>query len=263
TMALAGEKRAIDIFKAYDAGAGIDPYCWFGGFLYGKAINKKDNPKERQISKSAFLGCGFGAGPTGLQRYSNSQSIKLSLEEAEKAVKVYRSSFKGVPNLWYMLERILSVMYIGGKHFFPETKPIFQTGYDPILEVPSITLLGGLRVKYPGLRQIENLRHADTGRVTWAYGVNGNEIILWGGLVLENLVQATARYILQEMLLKINPHIRIVMQTHDELVGLVKEEKAEIAVKIMKKIMTTPLKWWPELPLNTEVSIAKRYGDAK
>ena len=68
---------------------------------------------------------------------------------------------------------------------------------------------------------------------------------------------------MMEQLLKINKHISIVMSTHDELVGVVKKEKAVVAEKIIHTMMTTPLDWWPELPLAAEVHSGERYGDIK
>jgi len=47
---------------------------------------------------------------------------------------------------------------------------------------------------------------------------------------------------------------------HDEIVIEVEDDKAEQAIQDMTRIMTTPVAWAKGLPLDIELTTAKRYG---
>ena len=47
---------------------------------------------ERQVAKSAVLGCGFGLGPEGFRSYCDASDIILSEEESKRVIQVYRAA---------------------------------------------------------------------------------------------------------------------------------------------------------------------------
>ncbi len=53
----AGDRRALDVFRAYDAGKGPDPYCAMASKIFGYTVEKKTHPQQRQVGKGAVLGC--------------------------------------------------------------------------------------------------------------------------------------------------------------------------------------------------------------
>jgi len=55
----------------------------------------------------------------------------------------------------------------------------------------------------------------------------------------------------------------VVLQVHDELVFTAPIEEAEEAVAYAVKVMSTPPKWAPELPVACEAGVGPTYGDAK
>jgi DNA polymerase len=250
TLALAGETEALNKLEN-----GEDIYSWFASLMYNVPVNKKNYPLERQVGKSAVLGLGYGMGAQRFKDYCQQQDIILTLEQAKEAVDLYRSVFPGVPRLWKQGEDALKYIMAGKKGFkWPVQKGLWETSSDPLTGAAAIKLNNGLYIRYP------HLKYEDS---QWTYQGDGTTYKIWGGLVFENCVQATAGIIMMEQLLKINKHISIVMSTHDELVGVVKKEKAVVAEKIIHTMMTTPLDWWPELPLAAEVHSGERYGDIK
>lgn len=272
-MGLAGETTALDVFRAYDADPknNVDPYCWFGGtHLYKRVITKADK-NERQISKSGFLGCGYGAGEGGLYVYAKGLGVNITREQAGEAVKAYRAAFPGVVRLWRIADRAIAKAHSGEEYVWPAMKPLFTTCREPVLGVPAIKMPGGLHIKFPNLRRArednvdektkEKLSRFE-GHITgqWVFDSGRGTYLLWGGTTIENVVQSLARNVVLEMLLKIDKIMPAVMVTHDEIICLVKQEKAEVGAKIMRKIMSTPPEWWADLPMGCGVGYDKSYG---
>ena len=248
TLALAGEKVGLDKLRY-----GQDLYSWFGEIMYGYEVWKGMN--ERQIAKSAVLGCGFGMGKHRFYDYCIAMGIQLTQEEAEKAVALYRATFPGVVRLWRMAERALHAALDGSvEAAWPPGCEHLVACREPLFDTPAIRLPNGLHIKYPGLE-------FDAENRQWSYESDGKRIKIFGGLVVENCVQALARNINMGKLIEINKYMPVVMTTHDDNTAIVKEDKAEIGRKIIAKIMSSPVEWWPDLPLGVEVNVGKRYGE--
>ncbi len=83
----------------------------------------------------------------------------------------------------------------------------------------------------------------------------------------ENICQALARHILADQWLLLDdwlrceaPQWRVVLQVHDELVLCGPEPGAERVADALRRVMATPPRWWPELPLAAKVGISTRFG---
>src|SRR5690606_9610478 len=77
----------------------------------------------------------------------------------------------------------------------------------------------------------------------------GRRTKLYGGLLTENVVQALARCIIAEQMLKISRKYRVVTMTHDEVVAIAPNRKADRCLADMLQIMATPPDWAEGLPL--------------
>jgi len=260
-----------------------DIYGWFGGFLYGMPITKKDNPFERQVSKSGVLGLGFAMGAPRLVIYAHSQDIHgMDIELAQRVKEMYRSMFTGVVQSWKAAENMLSAMANGWDYSFPSVDmPLVYASTD-YFGAPAITLPGGLQIKYPGL--------ARDGR-EWYYMDGNTESKLFGGKVLENIVQATAGRIFREIILEVNDPgvLDIWTNSHDEAPALIdetddirnylelraynasvpKEQRVNNPLPsppVIQKViaaMTKEIPYMPGLPLGMEYDFGYRYGDCK
>lgn len=254
---------------------GGDIYGWFGSRIYGMTINKYDTPLERQISKSAVLGLGFGMGPGRFIDYCKQNNIYgVTPEFAEHTVKLYRNTFTGVKKFWMQCTKAINAMLDGqvGIALPFEGIELVSTQLDPIFKQPAILLPSGLYVKYPGLS-----KNAE-GEVSYTDGTKS--VKLFGGKVTENIVQAVAGWIMRMQSNEVNRVYPVVMSTHDEIPSLIPEqdddlkewndekEKMEVIqegayTKFVKEIMTRPIPQLPGLPLGVEVGTAVRYGHAK
>jgi DNA polymerase len=83
---------------------------------------------------------------------------------------------------------------------------------------------------------------------------------LYGALVVENIVQATARDVFAEALLRLDEAgVDVRLHVHDEAVALCRVDEAAEVAQVMERCMTTPPEWMPDLPLGCEVQITEVY----
>lgn len=272
TLGLAGEEATLQRLAA-----GENLYCWFGSQLLQKEITKADEA-EYHLSKETVLGSGFGMGGSHHYTYCRGKGIRsITPELSDKAIDLYRTLLPGVPKLWRMLDKTLLLMERGQEFTFPQRKPLFSTGKEPLLGSPGIKLPGGLWLKYHNLRIMteDNVdlktweRYGGSNYAQWVFDSNRKTYTIWGGTILAHLAQALERKTITEMLVRCSKFFkenslgRLVMISHDEIIAVVPDSKVEIAKAIMKKIMTTSPTWWPELPLDSELGTGKNYAEAK
>jgi DNA polymerase len=254
---------------------GGDIYGWFGTRIYSKPINKKDTPAERQISKSAVLGLGFGMGPGRFIDYCKQSNIYgVTPEFAEFIVQLYRGTFTGVRAFWKQCNKAVNGMMQGvvDTPLPMQGVSLVRTCLDPLFQQPAIMLPNGLCIKYPGLS-----KNGD-GEITY---LDGKKLVkLFGGKVTENIVQAVAALVMREQKIEVHKYYPVQMTTHDELGSLVPEEDDDIKewnedkgkmeviqtgpyTDLVTRVMTRPISYLPGLPLGIESATAVRYGDAK
>ena len=86
---------------------------------------------------------------------------------------------------------------------------------------------------------------------------------IYGAKVTENAVQALARIVVAEQMLKIrDAGYHVAFQVHDENVCVVPDAQAAQAEKDIVAIMSTAPDWAPDLPVACEAGVADCYGDA-
>lgn len=85
------------------------PYDEYFELVQGKRKIKKVFARERQIAKSAVLGCGFGLGAPKFVEYCDNSDLIITLEESETTIKAYRSAHVEIADrnigIWSRLER--------------------------------------------------------------------------------------------------------------------------------------------------------------
>lgn len=264
------EARALQVMAE-----GGDIYGWFGTRIYNKPINKKDTPQERQISKSAVLGLGFGMGAGRFIDYCKASGITgITPEFAEFIVTLYRQTFRGVAKFWKQCNRAIDNMLAGVVDFpLPaDGIAVVETALDPIFHQPAIRLPNGLYIKYPGLTK------NGEGEVSY---LDGSKFVkLFGGKVTENIVQALAALAMRRQKAELKKYYPVVMTTHDELVAIIPNEhadpekwddekqkwvKAEDGIFSLKArdIMTQPIDFLPGLPVDIESGTGWNYGAIK
>jgi DNA polymerase len=245
---LAGQN---DVVKWYEEGR--DVYSEFATKVYNKPITKA-NKTERAVGKTCILGLGYGTGWSKLQQTLKiSAGVTMDDQECQRLVKVYREVNNKVIDLWKACDDALQDMaaWKTGK------EPYYLDSRKALLVTPSgIRLPNGLYIQYPGLTW-----DVSEAKSKFVYKSRRGMISIWGGSVVENVVQALARIIIGEQMLEINKKYRPVLTVHDAVVCVVPETEVDEALSFIMSTMSMPPSWATGLPVACEAHHGASYGD--
>ena len=245
---LAGQNDVMQWYKE-----GRDVYSEFASKVYNKPV-ADITKQERAVGKTCILGLGYGTGATKLQLTLKLMAgVDIDEEESKRLVAVYRELNDKVIELWRDCENALHDIAS-----WPEIKQPYYIGHHQCLLVTpdGIKLPNGLYIKYPKLKL-----DASESRTKFMYKSRRGEISIWGGSVVENVVQALARIIVGEQMLEVNKKYRPVLTVHDAVVCVVPEQEVESAQEYIMNVMSTPPNWATGLPVTCEADYGDSYGD--
>jgi len=266
---LAGAETLVEGFRSgkdfystlYGTTFSVDADELFAGYEAGEkwAIDM------RNVGKGMGLGLGYGMGFNKFQGFAKVMAKReFTLEESKAIVGQYRRGNPEITRFWQNCDQVLFPMSspapMEPEHFNGVTavnQPF------PIIKMPS-----GNFLKYPNLRALFE-SNSDTAPDGYEFGINGSYSKIYGGLMVENIVQALSRDILGDMIYKLesaglmNDDEGIVNLVHDEIVLCVREDRAEMVGNHLKKIMSTPPTWFQQVPLGCSLDIADNYAEAK
>ena len=246
---LAGQDDIVQLYKDER-----DVYCEFASTVYNRTITKADSV-ERFVGKTCTLGLGYGTGWSKLQHTLKTQPPGADLpdEDCQNLVKVYRRINDKVIKLWADCDRALADM----ANWDETMEPYYLGNHDCLLVTKEgIKLPNELYIHYPELK-----KEKIDGKDKFMYKSRKGYISLWGGSVVENVVQALARIVVGEQMIKINEHYKPVLTVHDAIVCVVKKDDIDNAMKIITGIMSTPPSWGLDLPIACEAKFGQSYGD--
>jgi len=246
---VAGQEDVVEWYRE-----GRDVYSEFASKVYGKTITKAD-ATERFVGKTCTLGLGYGTGWSKLQHTlkTSPPGANLPDHECQRLVKIYRQVNDRVIKLWEECDRALKDLVA-----WPENKQPYYLGTKKCLLVTpkGIQLPNGLYITYP---QLEHKR--EEGKNKFVYKSRKGYVSIWGGSVVENVIQALARIIVGEQMIKIKEHYKPVLTVHDAIVCIAKKDDTDNAMKIITDIMSTPPSWGQDLPIACEAKYGESYGD--
>lgn len=254
-MMLSGCKSGIEDFKH-----GRDIYLSLAQEIYRRPLTKK-NKEERQLGKVGVLGCGFQMGAARFKEHAKNQAgLIISEELAERTVKTYRDTYPEVVKFWYSQERaaILATKNPGKLY---EEGPIKWKVQGKFLycRLPS-----GRCLAYPDplVKIIKTKWDTDKESLTFmamnAVTKQWEREHTYGGKLVENIVQATARDLMAHGMLNVkNAGYKIVMTVHDEVISEVPENFG--SVDEFEKLLSTPPEWAKNYPIKAEGWRGKRY----
>ena len=251
---LCGEWELLEQFAR-----GLDPYRLFAAKVFG-VLPAQVTAEQRFLGKTSILGLGFGLGWIKFKhqvRVKSLEAMKLSgvgheliLDDADsvKIVNTYRDTYPGVQQTWRALNAAIPILagYTGSFSLGP---CVFSKG--------RVSLPNGLYLHYHALRQTTD---------GWLYDHAGKPRRLYGGALLENIVQALARCIVMDAAVRIAARIKpiqLALQVHDALVCVVPNILVTEASSVMHVEMNRAPAWAPKLPLACEIKTGPTYGDAK
>lgn len=238
----AGEKWRMDVFEN-----GGDIYCASASQMFHVPVEKNGiNGHLRQKGKIAELALGYG-GSTGALKAMGALQMGVLEDELQPLVTAWRQSNPHIVKLWWDVDK--AAMKAVRQKTATETHGIRFTYQSGML---FITLPSGRNLVYVKPRIGVNQFGSDA--ITYE-GVGGTKkwerIESYGPKFVENIVQATARDILTEAMLRLSASgFEIVMHVHDEAVLEVSLGKS--SVDEICQIMAVKPKWANGLLLSAD-----------
>ena len=244
---LANEESLLMSFAA-----GEDVYSKFASEIYNRPITKA-NKLERYVGKTAILGLGYGMGKDRYQDTlkNGSPSVDVTDNTALTIVSQYRAMYPNIPRLWNRFKEFLYTM-LDRSH----VRHLYSFSYGPLTIVRNaIKLPNGMYLKYPHLT-------FTSGEFLYQSSTNKSPIRTHGPRLCENIVQALARIVITNQMLRIKqelPDLDVVLTVHDEIICSGPEEEAEFYLNEIMSIMKNPPNWCETLPLDAEGGYSKVY----
>ena len=245
---LAGQDELVEAFAQ-----GKDVYSIFASKIYEREISKA-NPVERFVGKTCILGLGYGTGALKLQHTLKTQppGADLTEEQCKDIVSLYRETNDKIIELWRDGDEVIADLASWGN-----TKPYYYGKHNCLyISKEGVRLPNGLYIRYPEL-----YLNTDEDKSRYMYKSRKGPVSMWGGSLVENVVQALARIIVGEQMLKINERYRVVLTVHDAAVIVVKKEELDAAMEYIIDVMSTPPDWAKGLPVACEAKHGESYGD--
>lgn len=250
----ANQEWVLDVFrthgKIYEATAtqmfhlgSVEDFNW-------KSNEGKD---MRQRGKVATLALGYQGGPGALKAMGAlEQGIKE--DELQDIVDRWRDANKRIRSFWYDTQKaVIDCLQNGGIKKGPRGLKFFKKSGFLFIQLPS-----GRKLAYAKA----HLEEGNYGPAVFYEG-QGDKVVFtkqqtYGGKLVENIVQATARDVLAEALSRLEKEgYPIVFHVHDEAVAEVPD--GEHSIEEMNQIMSVVPDWAEGLPLSAEGFETKFY----
>ncbi|RPJ64594.1 MAG: hypothetical protein EHM23_00210 [Acidobacteria bacterium] len=238
---MANETWKVKAFEVFDAGQGHDLYKLAYARSFGTSPEKVDDD-QRQVGKVMELALGFGGGVGAFQTMAAGYGVEVSDERANELKTAWREAHPNVKQFWYDVEdaAVAAVKQPG------RTAPCGMLAFKVAGSFLFMRLPSGrmLTYPYPKLREVTTpwgtKKTALTYKTTINSGTNrrvikedGNSsnwarISTYGGSLVENAVQATARDVMAEAMLRVEAAgYPVVLTVHDEIVSEAKDRDVD------------------------------------
>lgn len=244
---LADEPLLMETYKA-----GGDVYKEMAGKIYG--ISPKEvNTKQRKVGKVTVLGCGYGMGFKKFHADCETNQLGIALDEAKEIVELYRENVPNISNYWNDNNIGVIKAIATGKRITVGRCTFFTEGDFLYFELPS-----GRRLGFYEPRVEVNEWGKPQAVVTKFIGGKKFPERLWGGIITQNLCQATARDMLVNGMMTAESNgYEVRFHVHDECIAMLPNQTGSIG-DFMDQLTTTP-SWAKDFPLASEGFEAPTY----
>jgi DNA polymerase len=264
---LARQDDMVALFQKYDAATpedkpNFDPYRVNAARLYNIPLDQVQKFPHRHTGKFQELGCGFGMGAKkAVDAGKEIYQLEMTPEFAKEVVTSYRETHQHVVDYWYRCNAaaIEAVQKPGAAITVNGNVKFVKAGAYLYIILPS-----GRPLAYPAPRVVE----AETpwGEMRDAVEFSGVHPItrqwtrmrLYGGLIVENIVQAVARDLLAEGKLRLEAAgYTPILSVHDEAISEVPVGFGTVAE--FEAILSALPDWATGLPVAAEGWRGHRY----
>ena len=255
---VAGQHDLVQSFRE-----GRDVYSEFAATVYGISVDavKKE---QRFVGKTCILGLGYGMGYVKFRDTLKLGQMDIDEAEAKRIVSFYRTTYPAITKLWDAAGLALKSISVGHSGSIGNFIPFSPEG---------IKLPNGLFIRYNRLQiaqdGFEYINDARTYRKLIACRVTNTstEELPWtkiyGGKVVENIIQALARIVITEQMVEIGHKHKVVFQVHDEIIVVAGTKSAKAVQQDMERVMSCAPGWAKDLPVACESNIGDNYGECK
>ncbi len=257
----AGDYKAIETLLSKDV------YKVNAAQVFGVRYDDVTKP-QRQAGKVAELACGYQGGEGAIKRFAKQMGVNLAASGADpqKIVDAWRALHPAVVKFWHACERAMRDAIQGNgatvgpfqfTHadgdvavFMPNERPLIYNS--PVIRRGD---RGRTVITYHGTKNPEKpfpvVNHR--GQTEW-------HDMLYGGKIVENLIQSMCRELLAEGLVAAEDcGLAPVLHVHDEIVCEVPASDAADGAEALHEIMTTVPDWAEGFPLGAAGHVGKRY----
>lgn len=237
---LAGEQWVLDAFEN-----GEDIYCRTASRMFGIPVEKHGvNGHLRQKGKIATLACGY-QGALGALKAMGGIEMGLSEDELQSIVDSWREANPNIVSLWWDIDSVVKrVVKTRTKEKYNSLVISYEKGI-LFIELPSKRRLAYPKAKI-GMNRFGGESVVYEGIVV---GNKWDKIESYGGKFVENIVQAIARDILAEAMMRLEKKgFNIVMHIHDEVVI----ESDSSSIEEINEIISIVPSWAPGLILDAD-----------
>ncbi len=245
---IAGEEWRQDVFKN-----GGDIYCASASQMFNVPVEKNGvNGHLRQKGKIAELALGYG-GSVGALKSMGALSLGLSEEELQPLVNAWRDANPNIVKLWWSIDKEakdciklriptkaygIRFTYKSGMMFVTLPSGRQLTYVKPLI---GVNKFGGESITYEGVGEQKKWMRLES----------------YGPKLVENIVQATARDLLSEAMIRLTKAgYKIVMHVHDEVVI---EAPKETSLDDICTLMAEPPQWADGLLLRADGYVCDFY----
>jgi hypothetical protein len=258
---LAGDKAFLDLIAT-----GMSPYeahsrttmGWTGGNL------KKENPDLYNLAKIRVLALGFGAGWRKFIIMAAAAGIDVTAGDPEWITEVLPDgSEKQVSGLGTNARKIVAGYREQNPKIPALWKKLDEAFKRSIGSDFKMTLPSGRVMKYDKVRCEARIEQDEDGkprrRTVFTAEIGGRRFPIYGGMLTENAVQATARDIFAFHLLELEREgLTVLFSCHDEAILEIDIDNP-IKADDVARIMSRCPEWMPGLPVAAEAKEVTRY----
>lgn len=249
---LAGEDAVLHAFRT-----GQDVYKLAAAGIFN-CRPEEVTPDQRQIGKVAVLALGYGGGKGAFKIMAAAYGMSISDAEAEEIKVAWRAANAQIVRLWHELERACKdVIQNGGVRDVGRLR-VGMWGPHMAIRLPS-----GRSLFYRDVR----LDDDDDGfgpRITYMglnqYTQKWERLDTYGGKLVENVTQATARDCMAHVMLEADDRgHQTILTVHDELLTEPPAAEADARLDDLLGLMAAPIPWAPGLPTKGDGWVGDRY----
>lgn len=224
-------------------GDGFDLYKDFAAKAFGTSYDDVDDD-ARFVGKTASLSLIYGTGAKKLRAQCKMLSGKdIGEDFAKRVVDLYRHEYGAVKAAWYDAGKALDAIIRD-----EETEIGLGAVYLSVMGKRGIKLPSGLYMAYPELQTTQD----ELGRKQYVYRTRKGPVHIHAAKCFQNLVQALARCVMGEAMVRVHKRYPVALTIHDALYCVVPKEEADTALRFIIGELKKEPSWAPGLPLDAE-----------